>query len=72
MEIFQSLGKIPVSHILFMILSKNFLALSERCFSSSYMIKSSPGAVVSDEIGASLNFLKENLALYASNLSLKI
>ena len=69
MEIFQSLGKVPVSHILFMILSKNFLALSERCFSISYMIESSPGPVASDEISASLNSLKENLALYASNLS---
>ena len=68
MEIYQSLGKIPVSHILFMILSKNFLELSGRCFSISYMIKSSPGAVASDEISASLNSLKENLALYASNL----
>ena len=72
MEIFQSLGKIPFSHILFMILSKNILALSGRCFSISYMIESSPGAVASDEISASLNSLKENLALYTSILSLKI
>ena len=62
MEIFQSLGKIPVSHILFMILSKSVLALS-GCFSISYMIESSLGAVASDEISASLNSLKENLAL---------
>ena len=68
-ENFPVFGKIPVSHILFTILSKNFLALSGRCFSISYMIESSPGAVASDEISASLNSLKENLALYASNLS---
>ena len=63
MEIFPPLGKTLVSHSLFMILSMSFLVLSRKCFSISYMIRSSLGAIVSDE-ASTLNSLGKNLALY--------
>ena len=67
MEIFQLLGRTPVSHILLIIFKRKSLVSDGSWRNIEYKMASSPGDVSSVEDNALCNSSRENWALYSSS-----